>query len=47
MWIFKVGKFECIDIWQVLYQKIIIIIGWLFGIVVEFEKKKKIVGKKG
>ena len=48
MWIFKVGKFECIDIWLVLSKrnkrnKIV----RLFRIVIEFEKKKKtIVGKK-
>ena len=38
MWIFKVGKFEYIDIWQVLSKKN----GRLFGIVVKFEKKKKL-----
>ena len=38
MWIFKVGKFEYIDIWQVLSKKKK---GRLFGIVVEFEKEKK------
>ena len=49
MWIFKVGKFECIDIWLVLFKrnkrnKIV----RLFRIVIEFKKKKKktIVGKK-
>ena len=43
MWIFKVGKFEYIDIWQVLSKKKK---GRLFGIVVEFEKEKKNAGKK-
>ena len=49
MWIFKVGKFECIDIWLVLSKrnkrnKIV----RLFRIVIEFFLKKKttIVGKK-
>ena len=42
MWIFKVGKFECIDIWLVLFKrnkrnKIV----RLFRIVIEFKKKKK------
>ena len=42
MWIFKVGKFECIDIWLVLSKrnkrnKIV----RLFRIVIEFKKKKK------
>ena len=44
MWIFKVGKFEYIDIWQVLSKKKKK--GRLFGIVVDFEKEKKIAGKK-
>ena len=39
MWIFKVGKFEYIDIWQVLSKKKKKN-GKLFGIVIEFEKKK-------
>ena len=48
MWIFKVYKFEYIDIWHVLSKKKIgrfflkkkKKIGRLFGIVVEFEKTK-------
>ena len=47
MWIFKVGKFECIDIWPVLSKRNKIV--RLFRIVIELIKKKTtttIVGKK-
>ena len=46
IWIFKVYKFEYIDIWHVLSKKKLQVlskkkkIGRLFGIVVEFEKTK-------
>ena len=47
MWIFKVGKFEYIDIWPVLSKKNKINnIVRLFRIVIEFEKKKKTIGGK-